>query len=80
MIDVHLLETQHTEIEKAMTAAMLAIDAGEVSSKATVLATMLNDISRLVDSHLGTEDNEVYPILVKSMDPEVGRTARQFSR
>jgi hemerythrin HHE cation binding domain-containing protein len=76
--DVHLLETQHAEIDKAMTAVMRAIDAGEVSSQATSLAAMLNDISGLVDSHLATEDNELYPILVKSMDPQVGRTARQF--
>jgi hypothetical protein len=78
MIGIDQLERQHGEIDKAMAAAMLAIDAGDASSSATSLATMLGDISRLIGSHLKIEDTEVYPILVESIDPDVSRTAQQF--
>jgi hypothetical protein len=78
MISVSRLERQHAEIHKAMAAVMLAIDAGEVSSKATSLTAMLDDISGLVGSHLDIEDSEVYPTLIESMDPDVRRTAQQF--
>lgn len=78
MIDVEQLKRQHAEIDEVMAGAMEVIDAGEVSSKTTVLTAMLADISRLIGSHLAIEDSEVYPILVESMDPDVSRTARQF--
>jgi iron-sulfur cluster repair protein YtfE (RIC family) len=78
MVNVYRLKRQHTEIDKAMAAVMSAIDAGEVSPKATSLTAMLDGIAGLVGSHLKIEDKEVYPILVKSTEPDVSRTARQF--
>jgi hypothetical protein len=78
MIDVHGLKRQHAEIGTVIAAAMTAIDRGEVRANAQPITAMLNEMSRLIGSHLKIEDEEVYPVLVNRTEADIRRTARQF--
>lgn len=79
MSNLYRLKRQHAEIRKAVASAMLTLEGiAVVASKASDLATQLEEIAGLVNSHLRIEDSEIYPFLLQSRDTDVSHAAELF--
>ena len=80
MLSIDHMKRQHAEIDAAMADAMRAIDGELPASDMGSVATLLSEISSMIDDHLRTEDGEVYEALIKYDDPEIKRAATQFHK
>ncbi|SUS05552.1 hypothetical protein DF3PB_20021 [uncultured Defluviicoccus sp.] len=74
--NLYRLKRQHAEIRKVMAGALLTLEGNTAAaSKASELASQLEEIADLVTSHLRIEDREIYPFLLQSRNADVSRAA-----
>ena len=73
------LVKQHQELAQAADAVLAALPEGEVPDAATVKQLLLRLLGKLT-VHLATEDEQVYPLLVRHTDAKVREVAARLQQ
>lgn len=76
----NMLKSQHLMIRRLVNELEAQVHSGDVLSQAFELSLKIGKLSGTLVLHLKSEDEFLYPSLLKSTDPAVRRTAEAFNR
>lgn len=79
-MDINLLKNQHARIRQLVSEIEVLSNAGDVTAQAFDISLKIGQLSGLLVLHLKSEDQVLYPALMRSTVEKTRRVAEEFNR